>query len=142
MANGLDNIFIQKIRDPEYQQRVIHELFATACGQETRYEHQKQTCGQPSIDGSFSPLINAHLEYRKRAYDQNGHRRFQWEKKDEYGVFRDEHGYARVLDGRSIHASKEDVREILERASTLEHTYICLPEDTELFKLINPAPDT
>ena len=48
--------------------------------------------------------------------------------KDEYGVYRDDHGHARDVDGHIISVSKEDIRSLLERASRDEHNYICLPQ--------------
>ena len=41
--------------------------------------------GQPSIDG--------HFEFEQRAYDSSRNKIFKWERKDEYGVYRDNHGY-------------------------------------------------
>ncbi|KAL0796169.1 hypothetical protein Bca101_067546 [Brassica carinata] len=76
MANGPDNLFLQQSRDPENQQRVTDELFATACGVETRYEHQKQTRGRQSIDSSVPPSIDGCREFGRRAYDQNARRDF------------------------------------------------------------------
>ncbi|KAF2612661.1 hypothetical protein F2Q70_00012025 [Brassica cretica] len=63
---------------------------------------------------------------------------FHWEKKDEYGVYRDEHGYARAPDRRIIHVSREDIRDILARATMYEAACICLPEQVEKFNRILP----
>ncbi|WZY88681.1 hypothetical protein YC2023_045416 [Brassica napus] len=142
MANGPDNLFLQQRRDSEYQRRVIDELFGTACGLETRYEHQKRTRGQKSIDGPVPPSIDDCLEFGRRAYNQNRQRRFHCKKRDEYVVYRDDHGYARVVDGRGIHVSKEDFRAILERATMHERSYICLPEHAEGYTQSMPEPYT
>ncbi|KAF3556966.1 hypothetical protein F2Q69_00012422 [Brassica cretica] len=40
----------------------------------------------------------------------NRFKRFYWEEKDEYGVYRDDQEYARDVDGRIIHVSKDDIR--------------------------------
>ena len=77
------------------------------------------------------PSINDLYEYGQRAYDHSGSRRFQWERRDEYGIYRDEHGNARSVDGRIIYVSKEDIGEIMERAAIDGHTHICLPEYAE-----------
>ncbi|KAF2558203.1 hypothetical protein F2Q68_00016438 [Brassica cretica] len=61
-------------------------------------------------------------------YDRDGTRRFDWEEKDEYGVYRDDQEHARDVDGRIIRVSKDDIRSLLERALMDEHTYLCLPE--------------
>ena len=142
MANGPDNLFLQQRRDPEYQHRVIDELFATACGLEMRYEYQKRTRGRKSIDSPVPPSIDNCLEFGRRAYDQNWQSIFHCEKRDEYVVYRDDHGYARVVDGRGIHVSKEDIRVILERAAMHERSYICLPKHAEGYTQSMPEPCT
>ena len=81
--------------------------------------------GQPSIDGNF--------EFGQRAYDSDDNKLFQWERRDEYDVYRDEHGYARAPDGRIIHVSRENIRDILERDTMLGETNICLPEHAVKF---------
>ena len=81
--------------------------------------------GQPSTDGLF--------KYGQRAYDSGGNILFKWETKDEYSVYRDEHGYAQAPDGRIIHVSREDIRDILERATMHGQAHICLPEHVEQF---------
>ena len=64
---------------------------------------------QPSIDRTPLSSIDGLLANGQRVYDQNGQRRFHWEAKDEYGVYRYEHGYAQVVDGSAILVSKEDI---------------------------------
>ena len=86
--------------------------------------------GQPSIDKWF--------EFGQRAYDSESKILFQWEKKDEYGVYKDDHGYARAPDGRIIHVSREDIRDILERATIYVDASICLPEHAQKFTRILP----
>lgn len=70
--------------------------------------------------------------FGKRAYNHDGMKRFKWESRDEYGVYRDEQGYTRAIDGRIIHASKADIKAFLERASLEERPCICLPEHAKL----------
>ncbi|KAF2540236.1 hypothetical protein F2Q70_00035797 [Brassica cretica] len=79
-------------------------------------------------------------EFGKRAYNRDGVRRFHWEQKDEYGVYRDDHGHARGVDGHIIHVSKDDMRNRLERASMDEHSYICLPEHERSFTQTKLVP--
>lgn len=74
--------------------------------------------------------------------DQNSKKSLCWDKRYEYGVYRDEHGYARGVDGTIIHVSKEDTRAILERASMNECSYICLPERAEGYTPYTPQSDT
>lgn len=45
-----------------------------------------------SIDNSGMPSIDKWYEFGQRAYDSERKREFHLEKKDEYGVYRDEYG--------------------------------------------------
>lgn len=70
-----------------------------------------------------------------------GTRRFYWEEKDEYGIYRDDQGYTRYLDGHTIHVHNRDIRRILERASRDEPSYICLPEHASSFTQTKLVPE-
>ncbi|KAF2548858.1 hypothetical protein F2Q70_00020136 [Brassica cretica] len=50
-----------------------------------------------SFDRAPSPSIDRRYECGRRAYDIYGAKKFRWEQKDEYGVYRDESGYARSV---------------------------------------------
>ena len=91
-----------------------------------------------SIEISGTPSIDKWYEFGQRGYDPDIKSVFHWEKKDEYGVYRDEHGYARAPDRRIIHVSREDIRDILARATMYEAACICLPEQVEKFNRILP----
>ncbi|KAF2563944.1 hypothetical protein F2Q70_00017550 [Brassica cretica] len=80
-------------------------------------------------------------EFEKRAYDRDGIRRFQWEEKDENGVYRDDPGNARDVDGHIIRVSKDDIISLLKRSSRDEHSYICLPEHTSSFTQTKLVPE-
>lgn len=86
--------------------------------------------------------MDGFLANGQRVYDQNDKRMFHWEAKDEYGVYRNEHGYARAVDGRAILVSKEDIRAIVERATLHEHSYICLLKHAEGYTTSIPESDT
>ncbi|KAF3505956.1 hypothetical protein F2Q69_00009718 [Brassica cretica] len=88
---------------------------------------------RPSIDIDVPSSIDRRPEFGKRAYDLDGTRRFHWEENDEYGVYRDDQGHARDVDGHIIHVSKDNIRSLLERASRNEHNYLCLPEHASSF---------
>ncbi|KAF3609344.1 hypothetical protein DY000_02045756 [Brassica cretica] len=66
--------------------------------------------------------------------------KFYWEEKDQYGVYRDEQGYARDLDGNTIPLHNMDIRRVLERASRAEPSYICLHEHATLFTQTKLVP--
>ncbi|KAF2573098.1 hypothetical protein F2Q70_00004545 [Brassica cretica] len=68
-------------------------------------------------------------------------RNFYWEEKNEYGVYIDDQGYAIYLEGRTIRVHNRDIRRLLERASSDEPSYICLPEHASLFTQTKLVPE-
>ncbi|KAF2566227.1 hypothetical protein F2Q68_00025434 [Brassica cretica] len=94
-----------------------------------------------SLDKRPSPSIDRRYEFGHRAYDIYGARKFRWEQKKEYGVYRDEFGYARSVAGEMIPVTKENIRKILERASLYEESHICLPEHSTSFTPTRLAPE-
>ena len=70
-----------------------------------------------------------------------GARKFTWEQRDEYGVYRDERGHARGVAGEMIPVTMDDIRKLLERASLFEGIHICLPEQATSFTLTRLAPE-
>ncbi|KAF3589565.1 hypothetical protein F2Q69_00030737 [Brassica cretica] len=112
-AGGIDNIFIQKSRHPT----------------------------QTSIDIVVPTSVAKQPEFGRRAYDCYGSRKFYWEEKDEYGVYRDDRRYARDLDGNTIRLHNRDIRRLLERASRDEPSYICFLEHANLFTQTKLVPE-
>ena len=101
--------------------------------QKNLLSQQDETEDPASIDRTYQPSIDGPYDYGQRAYDHSGSIRFQWERRVEYKIYRDGHGNARSVDGRIIHVSREDIREIMERAAKDGDTHICLPEYAEKF---------
>ncbi|KAG2246383.1 hypothetical protein Bca52824_086011 [Brassica carinata] len=58
-----------------------------------------------------------------------------------YGVYRDECGHARGVDGEMIPVTKDNIKKLLERASLFEESHICLPEHATSFTLTRLAPE-
>ncbi|KAF2615811.1 hypothetical protein F2Q70_00011616 [Brassica cretica] len=94
-----------------------------------------------SIDKAPSPSIDRRNECGRRSYDSYGARKFRWEQKDEYGVYRDESGHARSAAGDMIPVTKDDIRKILERASLFGESHICLPAQATSFTPTNLTPE-
>ncbi|KAF3590112.1 hypothetical protein F2Q69_00027326 [Brassica cretica] len=80
-------------------------------------------------------------EFGGRAYDLYGNRKFYWEEKDEYRVYRDDQRYTRDLDGRTIPFHTKDIRRLLERASRDEPAYICLSKHASSFTQTKLVPE-
>ncbi|KAG5373670.1 hypothetical protein IGI04_043010, partial [Brassica rapa subsp. trilocularis] len=94
-----------------------------------------------STDKDDPTSIDRRYEFGYRAFDMYGARKFTWERRDEYGVYRDECGHARGVAGEMIHVTKDDIRKLLERASLFEESHICLPEQATSFTLTRLAPE-
>ncbi|KAF3611189.1 hypothetical protein DY000_02048875 [Brassica cretica] len=94
----------------------------------------------PSINTDV-PTIARQPEFGRRAYDLYGNRKFYWEEKDEYGVYRDDREFARDLDGRTIPVHTKDIKRLLKRASRDEPAYICLPEHASSFTQTKLVPE-
>ncbi|KAF2578218.1 hypothetical protein F2Q68_00005061 [Brassica cretica] len=141
MANGADNLFMQQHTVPAHQQRVTKEFYDTAGGIDNHFKKKYRPPTQLSIDINVLPSIDRRPEFGRRAFYLFGARKFYWEEKDEYGVYRDDQGCARDVDGHIINVSKEDIRKLMERASRDEHIYICLPEHASSFTQTKLVPE-
>ncbi|KAF2550048.1 hypothetical protein F2Q68_00034857 [Brassica cretica] len=101
----------------------IADILQTADGADNLFIHQR----------------NIPEHQQKESYDTTSSidkRRFYWEEKDEYGIYRDDQGYARDLDGHTIRVHNRD----LEQASRDELSYICLPEHASSFTQTKLVP--
>ncbi|KAF3555085.1 hypothetical protein F2Q69_00013720 [Brassica cretica] len=138
---GAENLFMQRRNIPEHQQRVTSEFYSTSGGVDDHFKPKYRQHTRPSIDIGDLTSIDRRPEFGKRAYDHDGSRRFHWEEKDEYGVYKDDHGHPRDVDGHIIRVSKDDIRYLLERASMDEHSYLCLPEHARSFTQTKLVPE-
>ncbi|KAF3487790.1 hypothetical protein F2Q69_00052895 [Brassica cretica] len=156
VANGPDNLFMQQRSISDNIPTVLDEhpgASTTAIGSHQSYRpvgHASINKVAPtsfdrvtptSLENAPSPSIDRRYEFRHRAYDIYGARKFRWEQKDEYGVYRDEFGYARSVAGEMIPVTKENIRKILERASLYEESHICLPEHATSFTHTRLVPE-
>ncbi|KAF2585400.1 hypothetical protein F2Q70_00037260 [Brassica cretica] len=119
VANGHDKLFSQQ------RQASIDGTTETSIDRVT----------PTSIDRDGPTSIDTRYEFGNCAFDMYGARKFTWEQRDEYGVYRDECGHARGLAGEMIPVTKDDIRKLLERASLFEESHICLPEHATSFTL-------
>ncbi|KAF3512113.1 hypothetical protein F2Q69_00007090 [Brassica cretica] len=140
-ANGADNLFMQQNTFPEHQQKVTKEFYDTAGGIDKRFKQKSRHPTRPSIDVDVPTSVDRRPEFGRRAFDLFGTRKFYWEEKDQYGVYRDDQGCARDVDGHIINVSKEDIRKLMERASKDEHIYICLLEHGSSFTQSKLVPE-
>ncbi|KAF3549056.1 hypothetical protein DY000_02007847 [Brassica cretica] len=125
----------------EHQQKVTKEFYDTAGGIDKHFKHRFRHPTRPSIDVDVLTSVDRRLEFGRRAFDLFGTRKFYWEEKDEYGIYRDDQGNARDVDGHTIRVHNKDIRRLLERASRDEHNYICLPEHASSFTQTKLVPE-
>ncbi|KAG5401125.1 hypothetical protein IGI04_015732 [Brassica rapa subsp. trilocularis] len=156
VANGPDNLFSQQRGTPD----VIHTDPNKHVGVAATKINPDQSCqpkGHASIDGTTKTSIDRvtptsidkddptsidrRYKFGHRTFDMYGARKFTWERRDEYGVYRDECGHARGIAGEMIPVTKDDIRKLLERASLFEEDHICLPEHATSFTLTRLAPE-
>ncbi|KAF3507872.1 hypothetical protein F2Q69_00006418 [Brassica cretica] len=113
-ANGADNLFMHQQINRE--QKTIKEFYDTAGVIENNFKQQSRHTAHPSINIDV-PTVTRQPEFGKRTYDLYGNRKFYWEDKDEYGVYRDDRQFARDVDGHTISVHTTDIRRLLETAS-------------------------
>ncbi|KAF3588898.1 hypothetical protein F2Q69_00030017 [Brassica cretica] len=113
-TNGADNLFVQQQYIPEHQQKITKEFYDTTGG----------------IDKCF-----------KQKYRHPNRPRFYYEEKDEYGIYRDDQGFTRDIDGHTIRGHNNDIRRLLERASRDAPNYICRPEHARSFTQTKLVPE-
>ena len=98
MANGADNLFMQKRTIPAHQKRVTKEFYDTFGGIDNRFKQKYKHPTRPSIKVDVPPSIDRCPEFGRRAFDLFGTRKFYWEEKDEYEVYRDDQICARDVE--------------------------------------------
>ncbi|KAF2532606.1 hypothetical protein F2Q70_00030439 [Brassica cretica] len=140
-ANEADNLFVQQHNFPEHQQKVTKEFYDTAGGIDKSFKQRSRHPTRPSIDVDISTSVDRRPEFGRRAFDLFATRKFYWEEKDEYGIYRDDQGYARDVDGQTIRIHNKDIRRLLERASRDDPNYICLPEHASSFTQTKLVPE-
>ncbi|KAF3563263.1 hypothetical protein DY000_02014599 [Brassica cretica] len=109
-------------------------------GIENSFKQRSRNTTHPSINKDV-PTVTRQPEFTRRAFDPYGNRKFYWQEKNEYGVYRDDREFARDLDGHTIPVHNKDIRRLLERASKDEPSYICLPEHASQFTQTNMVPE-
>ncbi|KAF2609264.1 hypothetical protein F2Q68_00044422 [Brassica cretica] len=107
-----------------YQKRSdTDSLFAQACGRGTRFHRPFNRAKRPSIDITTFTSIDIHSQppsaEREKAKLNNNYLT-----PDGFGIFRDQDGYAREMDGHALQVSREDIAEILQMANGAENLFI------------------
>ncbi|KAF3536144.1 hypothetical protein F2Q69_00022664 [Brassica cretica] len=140
-SNGADNLFMHQRNIPEHQQKFTKEFYDTAGGIDKSFKPRSRHPTQQSVDADVPTSVDRRPEFGRRAFDLFGTRRFDWEEKNEYGIYRDDQGYTRDLDVHVIRVHSKDIRRLLEGASRDEPNYICLPEHASSFTQTKLVPE-
>ncbi|KAF3542374.1 hypothetical protein DY000_02008272 [Brassica cretica] len=121
--------------------RRIQKFYDAAGGIDKSFKLRSRHPTRPSIDVDVPTSVDRQPEFGRRAFDFHGTQSFYWEEKDQYGVYRDDQGYTRDLDGNTIRIHNMDIRRVLERASRDEPSYICLPGHASSFTHTKLIPE-
>ncbi|KAF3598748.1 hypothetical protein F2Q69_00037567 [Brassica cretica] len=132
---------VRNLITQEHQQKVTKEFYDTAGGIDKRFKQKSRHPTRPPIDVDVPTSVDRRPEFGRSAFDLFGTRKFYWEEKDEYGIYRDDQGYVRDVDGHTILVHNKDIRRLLKRASRDEHNYICLPEHASSFTKTKLVPE-
>ncbi|KAF3489940.1 hypothetical protein F2Q69_00052884 [Brassica cretica] len=125
-----------------FEQKLLGKELVSAIRSTGQSAHQSIDNNNATLIGVAIPTsVDRQPEFGRRAYDLYGNMEFYLEEKDEYGVYRDDQRYARDLDGNTIRLHNTDIRQLLERASRDEPSYICLPEHSNLFTQTKLVPE-
>ncbi|KAF3538106.1 hypothetical protein F2Q69_00022168 [Brassica cretica] len=114
-------------RDPDGHAKAIDGRLAIPLDHRSTLPSQhRSTNNQSSAEELLIPTVPG---------DSTGKKKYQ------YGVYKDEQGYARDLHENTIRFHNTDIKRVLERASRDEPSYICLPEHANLFTQTKLVPE-
>ncbi|KAF3574179.1 hypothetical protein F2Q69_00059700 [Brassica cretica] len=89
---------------------------AEAAWERTYFSHPFDRTSRPSIDINPSTSIDIDIDILpipKSTVSEKAKFDNQYLTLDEFGIFRDPDGYARAIDGRTLHVCQEDIADIL-----------------------------
>ncbi|KAF3573382.1 hypothetical protein F2Q69_00058585 [Brassica cretica] len=97
----------------------------------TRTSHPIDRAIRPSIDTHHQQSIDNNnatsIENRpipNTTVSEKGKFDHQFLIPDEFGIFRDPDGYAKAIDGRTLHVSREDIADILQTANGADNMFM------------------
>ncbi|KAF3508557.1 hypothetical protein F2Q69_00007102 [Brassica cretica] len=94
----------------------------TAWGR-THFSHPIDRAIPPSIDINPSTSIDSRPT-PKTTVSEKDKSDNQYLTPDEFGIFRDPDGYAKAIDGRTLHVSREDISDILHTANGADNLFM------------------
>ena len=112
-------------RDDTYQIQAEAAWERTRFSQsiDTRHQQSIDTRGPQSIDINNTTLTDNH-PIPKTTVSEKDKSYKQYLTPDEFGILMDPYGYARAIDGRTLHVSREDIADILQTADGADNLFI------------------
>ncbi|KAF3607860.1 hypothetical protein DY000_02048956 [Brassica cretica] len=96
---------------------------AASAWERTRFSHpiDRESCPSIDINNTTSIDIRPKLKTTVSEKDKSDN---QYLTPDEFDIFRNPDGYARAIDGRTLHVSREDIADILQTANGADNLFI------------------
>ncbi|KAF2613277.1 hypothetical protein F2Q70_00011605 [Brassica cretica] len=114
-----------------YRDQGADELHEEAAWERTHFSHPIDRAIPPSIDINPSTSININhttsTDIRpkpKTTVSEKDKFDNQYLTPDEFGIFRDPNVYAKAIDGRTMHVSREDIADILQTANGADNLFV------------------
>ncbi|KAF2546906.1 hypothetical protein F2Q70_00021902 [Brassica cretica] len=90
---------------------------------DTRHQQSIDTRRQQSIDINNTTSIDNH-PIPKSTVSEKDKSDKQYLTLEKFGIFRDPDGYAKAIDGRTLHVSREDIADILQTANEADNLFM------------------
>ncbi|KAF3504478.1 hypothetical protein F2Q69_00042339 [Brassica cretica] len=107
------------------------QILAEAAWERTRFSHSINRAILPSIDTHYQQSIDNNnatsIDNRpipKTTVSEKYKFINQYLTPDEFGIFREPDGYAKAIDGRTLHVSREDIADILQIANGADNLFM------------------
>ncbi|KAF3589857.1 hypothetical protein F2Q69_00029993 [Brassica cretica] len=92
-STSIDNRSKPITTGPIWPQKSNRRTYTESGGIDKSFKLRSPHPTRPSVDVDAPTLVDRQPEFCRRAFDSHGTRKFYWEEKDQYGVYRDEQGY-------------------------------------------------
>ncbi|KAF3513005.1 hypothetical protein F2Q69_00006081 [Brassica cretica] len=115
---------MQKCDDTDqFQAEDVWERTRSSQSIDTRHPQSIDKLPQQSIDINNTTSIDNH-PIPKTTVSEKDKFDNQYLTPDEFGIFRDPNGYAKAIDGRTLHVSRGDIADILQTANGVDNLFM------------------
>ncbi|KAF3534521.1 hypothetical protein DY000_02042086 [Brassica cretica] len=113
----------KRVDTNQFQAEAAWERTRSSQSIETRHQQSIDKHPQQSIDTNNTTSIDNH-PIPKTTVSEKDKFDNQYLTPDEFGIFRDPNGYAKAIDGRTLHVSREDTADILQTANGADNLFM------------------